>query len=182
MKTKKTMQVLPPIKAEGDAVPVKSEAESAYFETARKLLREATGVRSDEVATMIWSQADALLPKGRGIESGLLSMRTIGEMAPGDVVEAMLAVQMIGVHNASVEFLGRSQLPDQTAGGVDTNVARATRLTRVFIGLVETREKLRGRAGRQKMTVEHVHVYKGGQAIVGPVAGGNGPAGNRGGE
>jgi hypothetical protein len=30
--------------------------------------------------------------------------------------------------------------------------------------------KLKGKTGRQKVTVEHVHVHKGGQAIVGTVA------------
>jgi len=30
--------------------------------------------------------------------------------------------------------------------------------------------KLKGKAGQQKVTVEHVHVYQGGQAIVGAVS------------
>jgi hypothetical protein len=31
-------------------------------------------------------------------------------------------------------------------------------------------QKLRGKAGQQKVTVEHVHVHQGGQAIVGAVS------------
>jgi hypothetical protein len=181
MKTKKTMQVLPLTKAEGDTELVKSETGPAQLAGVQKAPREATGARSDEVALMILSQVDALQPTGGGTtESAVLSMKTIAEMAPVNVMEAMLAVQMIGVHNGVVEYLRRSQLPDQTVGAVDTNVARASRLSRLYIAQLEALAKLRGTAGRQKMTVEHVHVYAGGQAIVGPVARGNGTSGNGG--
>jgi hypothetical protein len=181
MKTKKTMQLPPLTKAEGDAELVKIEAGPAQLARTRKALREATGGRSDEVSVMICSQVDALQRAGGGTtESAVLSMKTIGEMAPGNVMEAMLAVQMIGVHNAAVEFLRRSQLPDQTVGSVDTNVTRASRLSGLFIRQLEAMAKLRGTAGRQKMTVEHVHVHAGGQAIVGPVVRGNVPPGDGG--
>ena len=35
---------------------------------------------------------------------------------------------------------------------------------------VETMAKLKGKTGRQKVTVEQVHVHEGGQAIVGAVS------------
>jgi hypothetical protein len=181
MKTKKTVVAIPAEQTQGDAELVKREAGPAQLTSAQTALREATGGRSDEVALMIWSQVEALQPeRGGTTDSAVLSLKTIGEMAPGNVMEAMLAVQMIGVHNAAVEFLRRSQLPNQTVGAVDTNVARASRLTRLFIGQLEAMAKLKGTAGRQKMTVEHVHVHAGGQAIVGPVAHGNGIPGDGG--
>jgi hypothetical protein len=46
----------------------------------------------------------------------------------------------------------------------------ATRLMRLHLDQIEAMQKLRGKAGQQKVTVEHVHVYQGGQAIVGAVA------------
>ena len=181
MKTKKTVVAIPAEQTQGDAELVKREAGPAQLTSVQTALREATGGRSDEVALMIWSQVEALQPeRGGTTDSAVLSLKTIGEMAPGNVMEAMLAVQMIGVHNAAVEFLRRSQLPNQTVGAVDTNVARASRLTRLFIGQLEAMAKLKGTAGRQKMTVEHVHVHAGGQAIVGPVAHGNGIPGDGG--
>ena len=181
MKTKETMPVFPLTKTEGDAEVEKREAAPGQLASAQTALLEATGGRSDEVALMIWSQVEALQPeRGGKTGSAVLSLKTIGEMAPGNVMEAMLAVQMIGVHNAAVEFLRRSQLPDQTVGAVDTNVARASRLTRLFIGQLEAMAKLKGTAGRQKMTVEHVHVHAGGQAIVGSVTPGNSASGDGG--
>jgi len=43
-----------------------------------------------------------------------------------------------------------------------------TKLTRTFTAQMEALNRHRGK-GQQKMTVEHVHVHKGGQAIVGNV-------------
>jgi len=41
---------------------------------------------------------------------------------------------------------------------------------RVFNEQIEVMQKLKGKAGQQKVTVEHVHVHEGGQAIVGAVS------------
>jgi hypothetical protein len=75
----------------------------------------------------------------------------------------------IGINTAVVELLRRSQFPNQTILGIETNVAAAARLARLFIEQPSAMAKLKGTAGQQKMTVEHVHFHAGGQAIVGPV-------------
>ena len=46
---------------------------------------------------------------------------------------------------------------------------RAVRLMRLFNEQLEALAKLEGKDIEQKVTVEHVHVYEGGQAIVGAV-------------
>ena len=56
----------------------------------------------------------------------------------------------------------------QTDLGVDVYVSRTTKLLRTFASLTEALNRYRGK-GEQRMTVEHVHVYPGGQAIVGQV-------------
>jgi hypothetical protein len=49
-------------------------------------------------------------------------------------------------------------------------------LLRLLNEQLEAMARLKGKAGQQKVTVEHVHVYPGGQAIVGAVnAGKEGP-------
>jgi hypothetical protein len=48
-------------------------------------------------------------------------------------------------------------------------VHRAVRLMRLFNDQLEAYAKLKGKTSEQKVTVEHVHVYEGGQAIVGSV-------------
>jgi len=100
-------------------------------------------------------------------------------MAPQSLTEAMLAAQAIATHEAALNFLRRASLDGQTVEGADANVLRATRLMRLHLEQIEAMQKLKGRTGQQKVTVEHVHVYQGGQAIVG-VASPAQPAGGRG--
>ena len=91
-------------------------------------------------------------------------------MAPQNATETMLAIQMIAVSDAALMFLKRATLQDQPPEAVDTNVLRATRLMRVFREQLQAMQKLKGKASQQKVTVEHVHIHEGGQAIVGSVS------------
>jgi len=87
---------------------------------------------------------------------------------PQDELEAMLAVQMVGAHNLAMEFFRRAMLKEQTQDGATEAVNRATKLMRTFGAQMEALTKWRAK-GEQKVTVEHVHVNAGGQAIVGVV-------------
>ena len=98
---------------------------------------------------------------------------------PQNELEAMLASQMVGVHNSAMHFLRLSVHPEQSFEGRDANVNRATKLLRTFTAQIEALNRLRGK-GQQKVTVEHVHVNEGGQAIVGHVEGGGGKYEKRG--
>src|SRR5215217_8219392 len=57
------------------------------------------------------------------------------------------------------------------AEGRRENLAQANKLSRTYAALLEALNRHRGK-GQQKVTVEHVHVHEGGQAIVGHVEGG----------
>jgi hypothetical protein len=134
-------------------------------------LRAALGTRSHEVAQRL-AAGLALVPVhgfslGKRVSSAL-SLLT--EIAPATALEAMLAVQMVGVHEGANSFLYSALLQDQSPEGRDANVLRATRLMRLFNEQLEAMAKLRGKAGQQKVTVEHVHIHEGGQAVVGVVA------------
>jgi hypothetical protein len=86
---------------------------------------------------------------------------------PRDQVEAMLAAQMAAVHMASMTFARRlahvENIPQQ-----DSAERAFNKLTRTFAVQVEALKNYRSK-GEQKMTVQHVHVAEGGQAIVGNV-------------
>ena len=84
----------------------------------------------------------------------------------------MLGSEMIASHEAAMSFLSRATNPEQPTANIDLNVARATRLMRLFNEQLDAWAKLRGKSGQQKVTVEHVHVHQGGQAIVGTVTSG----------
>jgi hypothetical protein len=83
----------------------------------------------------------------------------------------MLAAQMAAVHNATMTFARRLAhvdiIPQQ-----DSAQNAFNKLARTFAAQVEALKRYRS-GGEQKMTVQHVHVADGGQAIVGNV---NAPA------
>src|SRR6202163_4093728 len=83
----------------------------------------------------------------------------------------MPAAQLVACHNASMECYRRAMIGEQTFEGRRENLSQANKLSRTYATLLEALNRHRGK-GQQKVTVEHVHVHEGGQAIVGNVAGG----------
>ena len=59
---------------------------------------------------------------------------------------------------------------EQSFEGRRENLSQANKLSRTCATLLEALNRHRGK-GTQKVTVEHVHVHEGGQAIVGTVEG-----------
>src|SRR5262245_15607235 len=87
---------------------------------------------------------------------------------PGDELEGMIAAQLIAAHNASMECYRRAMIRDQIFEGRREALSQANKLSRTYATLLDTLNRHRGK-GQQKVTVEHVHVHEGGQAIVGNV-------------
>jgi len=92
---------------------------------------------------------------------------------PKDEIEGMLAAQLIGLHNAGMECFRRAMLEQQTFEGRRDCLNQAAKLTRAYAELLGALDKHRGK-GQQRVTVEHVHIHPGGQAIVGVVTPGGG--------
>jgi hypothetical protein len=97
-------------------------------------------------------------------------------IAPRDVIEGMLAAQLVATHGAAMECFRRAHLPDQDGHGHQLCLGHATRLVRSFAALSEALDRHRGK-GQQVVRVEHVTVQAGGQAIVGTVSQGGGDGG-----
>ena len=89
-------------------------------------------------------------------------------ISPRDECEGMIAAQLIACHNASMECYRRAMLHEQTFDGRHENLNQANKLSRTHATLLKSLNRHRGK-GQQKVTVEHVHVHEGGQAIVGNV-------------
>jgi len=87
---------------------------------------------------------------------------------PGDELEGMIAAQLIAAHNAAMECYRRAMLGEQTFEGRRENLSQANKLSRTYAVLLDALNRHRGK-GQQRVTVEHVHVHEGGQAIVGNV-------------
>jgi hypothetical protein len=87
---------------------------------------------------------------------------------PKDELEGMMAAQLIAGHTAAMECYRRAMLPNQTFEGRGENLTQANKLSRTYAVLLDALNRHRGK-GQQKVTVEHVHVHSGGQAVVGVV-------------
>src|SRR6266516_5764710 len=80
----------------------------------------------------------------------------------------MIAAQMLAAHNAAMECYRRAMLKDQPFEGYRENLNQANKLSRTYALLLDALNRHRGK-GQQKVTVDHVHVHSGGQAVVGMV-------------
>src|SRR4029450_4608791 len=96
-------------------------------------------------------------------------MAAIVAVGQREELDAMMAAQLIAAHNAAMECYRRAMIGEQTFEGRRENLAQANKLSRTYAALLEALNRHRGK-GQQKVTVEHVHVHAGGQAVVGMVA------------
>lgn len=145
------------------------------------IVRRATGTQYYDVADRIINQIvnAQVFPKPRDDADHFhKALSAIEEIAPQNVTEAILAVQMIATNDAALMFLRRATSDGQSLTCAESSALCATRLLRLHLDQIEAMQKLKGKIGQQKVIVEHVHVYQGGQAIVGAV----GPGENRTGE
>ena len=94
-----------------------------------------------QVASCVW--------KTETEEAMNLTIAAVAGIGPRDQLEALLAVQMVGVHNVAMELLRRTMFPDQSMDGVTVGVQRATALLRTFTTQMETLTALsrRGKTG-----------------------------------
>jgi hypothetical protein len=108
-------------------------------------------------------------PSERDINQVLAAVTGIGAT---DEIEGMLATQMVATHAAAITTLRRLK-DSETLLERDRYGSLAVKLLRTFAAQVEALQRYRGK-GQQKVTVEHVHVHAGGQAIVGAITPGGG--------
>ncbi len=101
-----------------------------------------------------------------------VGLAVVDGLKPENEIEAMLAIQMAVTHDAAIAMLARAKHDSlfERASGYGNLAAK---LLRTFTAQAEALARLR-RGGAQKVTVEHVHVHAGGQAIVGAVEAGGG--------
>jgi len=106
---------------------------------------------------------------GQDVNEGELNfmLSVIKGIQPRDQLETMLAAQMAAVHVASMTFAGClahvEDIPQQ-----DSAERAFNKLTRTFAMQMEALKRYRTGA-EQKVTLQHVSVAEGGQAIVGNV-------------
>ncbi|GEP06035.1 hypothetical protein [Methylobacterium oxalidis] len=134
----------------------------------------------DFAAYMVGQVATAARSAGRNLPTSAqlnAALAVVDGTEPENETEAMLAVQMFATHDAAMAMLGSMKQAGDVVRQQETGNL-AIKLLRTYTAQMETLAKLR-RGGEQKVRVEHVHVYPGGQAVVGDVTvnGGSNPVG-----
>lgn len=147
--------------------------DSTFNEAQQDRLKSMFGSQSqdwnltlaDQVLSTMWlaqSDQDKRQRQMGAMEAALASI------APTDELEGMMAAQLFAAHNATMECYRRAMGGEQTFEGRRENLSQANKLSRTWVTLLEALNKHRG-VSQQKVTVEHVHVHAGGQAVVGVV-------------
>jgi hypothetical protein len=138
-------------------------------------LRASFGTLSDDFLHGEIARIINALPEKDGSVGHLDAIiAVLDTVKPRDELEAMLIIQMAVAHALGM-VKARNLALSKTIQQADSAALAMARLNKIYAGHYETLAKMR-RGGQQKVTVEHVHVHAGGQAIVGNVE-----AGQRGG-
>ncbi len=137
-------------------------------------LKDFGGSQSDHWNNTLANQAVSSLWTAHSDDETLARQRNatveaLMGIGPKDELEGMLAAQLIAAHNAAMECYRRAMLPEQTFEGRQQSLSQGSKLSRTSAALIEALNRYRGK-GQQKVTVEHVHVHSGGQAVVGVVS------------
>jgi hypothetical protein len=119
----------------------------------------------NQVAQALWVKNSDGEDRHRQLGAIVAAMSGI---APKDELEGMMAAQLIAAHNAAMECYRRAMIGEQTFEGRRENLNQANKLSRTWATMLEALNRHRGK-GQQRVTVEHVHVHAGGQALVGNV-------------
>jgi hypothetical protein len=120
---------------------------------------------ANQAAQALWVKNSDAEERDRQLSATVAALVGIG---PRDELEGMMAAQLIAAHNASMECYRRAMIGEQTFEGRRENLNQANRLSRTWATVLEALNRHRGK-GQQKVTVEHVHVHAGGQAVVGTI-------------
>lgn len=135
------------------------------YEQLKCILASHSGKFVDEILHNLRNGAMASVnDDATAITTGLAMVAAI---KPQDELETLLAVQMTAVHMATMQQ-ARRLAKASTIPGIDSAERAMNKLARTFTTQIETLKRYRS-GGEQRVTVQHVHVNEGGQAVVGHV-------------
>jgi hypothetical protein len=143
---------------------------------ARGLLMEALGTADHDFVDGLLRELANASSQDRRVDEGALNflLAVIKGVKPKDQLEAMLSAQMAAIHMATMRFAQQlsqvGTIPQQ-----DSAERALNKLARTFTTQIEALKRYRS-GGEQKVTVQHVSVSDGGQAILGNVTQGKSEA------
>ena len=150
--------------------PKKGQHVKIIGETA---LLEVFGTENPEMANALLSHCLRVLRSDEATDDKPANderqfmLTAVAEIKPQDAIERMLAVQMAATHVALIRTAGRFARAEMLLQ-LEAHERGYNKLARTFAAQAETLRKHRN-GGKQTVTVQHVNVEGGGQAIVGNV-------------
>ncbi len=138
-------------------------------ELAHALLMADLGTCDPDFMAGVQGQVASIGAHGRKIDEGASNflLSVVRGVQPRDELESMLAVQMGAIHQATM-MMARRLNHVETIRQQDAAERALNKLARTYATQMESLKRYRT-GGQQKVTVEHVTVNDGGQAIVGAV-------------
>lgn len=173
---RKSLPILPLIKVQPDG---SIDFNHPDEDVAMLLMLEALGLsHSSQLNDFVHRMVELTMEEGKVSEilvNRFLSF--VADLQPRNAVEAMLAVQMVAIHNATI-VQARRLRGAETVLQMESNGTLLSKLARTFTMQAEAMKKIRS-GGEQKVVVEHrhYHVHPGGQAVFGDVTTGDGGGG-----
>jgi len=150
-------------------IKVVTDGKAVEISVARELLLEIFGTVDDDFGEGILEQLVKAATHGGKINERELNfmLSIVKGIKPTDQLEAMLGAQMAAVHVTAMRFAPHFSMAE-TLQQQDSADRALNKIMRTFIMQMEALRRHRT-GGEQKVTVQHVSVSEGGQAIVGNV-------------
>lgn len=154
-----------------ETTPGEPKGRSEDGEQFAKRLAKATGTSARFFPTNVFAQiVRTLTALSKEGEPQLVAgtLEALEGIAPRGEAEAMLAAQMISTHHVLMECLRQGANSLQNGPARDYNLKQAAKFMQLYLRQLEVLDKRQGH-DQQNITVGHMTVKAGGQAIVGHV-------------
>lgn len=138
---------------------------SLIAENTAEDIRATTGLVNMDASRLWLNQVGSIFDDD--VQSINQAMAFLHELRPSDAIESMLCSQLVGLYCFSMRALANMHNSNHFEA-VESYVNRAAKLTNAQAKLLDALHKHRN-GGRQTVTVQHVSVSDGGQAIIGAV-------------
>ncbi|MEO5334053.1 MAG: hypothetical protein H7839_18735 [Magnetococcus sp. YQC-5] len=130
----------------------------------------------NSLSSTLLDQLAALIPANLALEAKQKELQAmldvVAGIGPQNEAEALLAVQMAGIHVLSMRFMALASQAGQRSG-YEKTLNSISKLTRTYAAQLEALKRFRGDPS-QKILVEHLHIESGAQAVIGSINKGGG--------
>ncbi len=140
---------------------------SEQSEVLASLYSAISGSGTEEYSRLFLSETLEVLLSGSSHDHEQIANAFHGAMLgmdPKDIIESQLCSRLLVLHSKAMYFIKEAACAEYEKV-IDSNINRFTKLMRLYNETLEALNRHR-RKGEQRVTVQHVYINKGGQAVV----------------